>query len=158
MGRLALSRSTHGSILNESFKKNTYLHTTYSQSMQEYLSLGHMHRAPLESISIDRCFFLPYHGVIKKSSSTTRLRTVFNASAKAKYGKSFHDFFLVGPNLLAEKIDLFTLWRRYLFVFSADIGKMFRQILVRENDQHLQAIVWREREIQRKYNPSSLPL
>ena len=60
--------------------------------------------------------------------------------------KSLNDFLLVDPNLLVETIDLFTSWRRYTFVFSADIEKMFRQILVHEDDHHLQAIVWREEE------------
>ena len=129
--------------LERKFCKDSHLHTAYLQSMQEYIDLGHMRRVSLDSHSIDQCFFLPHHGVIKESSATTRLRTVFNASAKTKIGKSLNDFLLVGPNLLSETIDLLSSWRRYPFVFSADVEKMFRQILVQSEDQHFQAIVWR---------------
>ena len=131
--------------LERKFSKDPYLHSAYSQSMQEYLDLGYMHRVNLDSHAVNQCFFLPHHGVIKESSSTTRLRTVFNASAKTKIGKSLNDFLLVDPNLLSETIEPVTSWRRYAFVFSADIEKMFRQIVVQNEDQHLQAIVWRGR-------------
>jgi len=34
--------------------------------------------------------------------------------------------------------------RKYQFAFSADVEKMFRQILINKEDQDLQRIVWRE--------------
>ena len=128
--------------LENKFQMVSKLHTTYSQSMQYYLNLGHMRRVSIPDNNVDRCFFFPHHGVIKESSSTIRLRTVFNAS-RVRGGKSLNNFLLVGLNLLAEIIDLLTNWRLYRLIFAADIEKMFRQILVDDDDQHLQAIVWR---------------
>ena len=114
--------------------------------MREYQSLGHMHRASLNTLSMHRCFFLPHHGVVKESSTTTKLRTVFNASAKTKAGYSLNVFLHVGPNLFSGTVDLLTRWRQYSYVFSADVEKMFRQIIVHEADQHVQAVLWRESE------------
>ena len=139
--------------LERKFQTDPKLHTAYSQCIQEYLDLGHMRRVSITDDNVDRCYFLPHHGVIKESSSTTRLRTVFNASARVKGGKSLNNFLFVGPNLLAEIIDLLTNWRLYPWVFSADIEKMFRQILVEDDDQHLQAIVWRGGGSQRQSRP-----
>ena len=93
--------------------------------------------------------FLPHHGVIKENSNTTKLRTVFNASAKANKRFSLNDFLAVGSNLLPEIVDLVSKWCGYTCVFTADVEKMFRQIWVHEDDQKLQAIVWREEESER---------
>ena len=43
-------------------------------------------------------FYLPMHGVVKASSTTTKLRVVFDASAKSSSGYS-NDQLLPGPNL-----------------------------------------------------------
>ena len=57
-----------------------------------------------------------------------------------------NDFLHVGPNLLSDVVDLLTRWRQYLYVFSADVEKMFQQILVHEADQRVQAVLWRQKE------------
>ena len=56
---------------------------------------------------------------------------------KTNRGHSLNDFLLIGPNLLPELIDLITGWRKYPFVFAADVEKMFRQIWIHPDDQHL---------------------
>ncbi|XP_008217400.1 uncharacterized protein LOC103318053 [Nasonia vitripennis] len=44
---------------------------------------------------------------------------------------------------LQSDLELILLnWRRYLFAFTADIVKMFRQIKVQREDQDFQRIVW----------------
>ncbi|XP_076660003.1 uncharacterized protein LOC143363277 [Halictus rubicundus] len=58
-------------------------------------------------------------------------------------GKSINDFLLRGPNLLPNLADVLLKWRRHRFVFSADIEKMYRQILVHPEDRRWQRIVWR---------------
>ena len=102
---LALKMLTN---LEHKFQTDFNLQAAYSQTMQEYLDLGHIQRVSLPNHSTDRCFFLPHHGVIKESSTTTRLRTVFNAAARVKGGNSLNDFLFVGPNLLAVTMDLLT--------------------------------------------------
>jgi len=50
--------------------------------------------ADLNDIKSD--YFLPHHGVYKPLSSTTKLRVVFNASAKTTNGNSLNDLLLEG--------------------------------------------------------------
>ena len=64
-----------------------------------------------------------------------------SVQSSVRGGKSLNNFVLVGPNLLAEIIDLLTNWRLYPLVFAADIEKMFRQILVDDDDQHLHKLM-----------------
>ena len=86
-------------------------------------------------------FFLPHHGVLKESSFTTKLRTVFNRSSKLRSGVSLNDLLHAAPNLLPHLPDLICRWRQYGYVFSADFEKMFRQIKVHAI---YQTVLWRD--------------
>lgn len=89
-------------------------------------------------------YYLPHHAVLRPSSSTTKLRVVFDASAKTRNGNSLNDLLLIGPRLQQDLTSIVLLWRLHKIVFTADIAKMYRQILVDKKDQHLQRIIWRD--------------
>ena len=97
----------------------------------------------IEPSSSSDFFFLPHHGVWNESSSSTKLRTVFNGSAKLPDGKSLNDLLHVGRNLLKSPVDMICPNRHFKVALSADIEKMYRQILVHEEDKKYQAIIWR---------------
>lgn len=97
--------------------------------------------APQDS---SRAFYLPHHGVVRDSSSTTKLRVVFNGSQNTNLGHALNDDFLVGPKVQTDLADVLLRWRQYPVAFSSDIVKIYRQILVHEDDQDLQRILWRE--------------
>ena len=45
----------------------------------------------------NKCFYLPHHCVFKEDSTTTKLRVVFDGSAKTTKGVSINDALMVGP-------------------------------------------------------------
>lgn len=47
-------------------------------------------------------FYLPHHCVFKPTSTTTKLRVVFDASAKTANGYSFNDALYTGPVIQDE--------------------------------------------------------
>ncbi|XP_073950917.1 uncharacterized protein [Choristoneura fumiferana] len=129
--------------LEKRMARNESLSTTYKKFINEYEQLQHMRLAdPLTSQLTSPCY-LPHHGVLKLDSATTALRVVFNASAKTSSGYSLNDLMECGPNLQQDLQGLILKWRTHKYVVTADIEKMFRQFLIREADQHLQTIVWR---------------
>ena len=68
--------------------------------LDEYIEMDHAELVPKEDLDKpdkDR-YYLPMHGVRKESSSTTRLRIMFDASAKTSSGHSLNDQ-LTGPSL-----------------------------------------------------------
>ena len=74
------------------FEKDEQVKVAYNDFMSEYLSLNRMvlaAKAPVQK-DADDCYFLPHHGVWKVSSSTTKLRTVFNGSSRTKSGYSLN--------------------------------------------------------------------
>ena len=83
------------------FRQNQSLHKEYTSFMQEYLNLGHM--SPLDSydLSINKSniFYLPHHAVVKSTSTTTKLRVVFDGSAKTSNNLSLNDTLMVGPTV-----------------------------------------------------------
>ena len=59
------------------------------------------HTEPVPQADLEKppneVFYLPIHVVCKESSTTTKVRAVFNASAKTSTGTSLNDVLLVGP-------------------------------------------------------------
>ncbi|XP_033229628.1 uncharacterized protein LOC117181169 [Belonocnema kinseyi] len=128
--------------LERSLGGNPELKDKYITFMSEYSELDHMSED--KSASIYDGYFLPHHAIIKQSSLTTKLRTVFDASAKTSNGNSLNDILMVGPNIQEDLFSLLIRFRSHIFAITVDIEKMYRQILVTENDQKFQKILWRE--------------
>ena len=130
--------------LEERFKKKPQLQKACSEQIKNFEELNHMvlyEPRSLEQADTNQ-FFLPHHGVLKESSSTPELRTVFNGSAKLRSGVSLNDLLHAGTNLLPHLPDLICAWQQYKYVFSADIEKMFRQIAVHQADWKYQSVLW----------------
>jgi len=87
---------------------------------------------------------MPHHCIIKESSTTAKLRVVFNASSKTTSGISLNDALMAGPVLQQDLLSILLRFRKFRFVITADIAKMYRQVLVEEDQVALQRIVWRE--------------
>lgn len=67
--------------------------------------------------------FIPRHAVIKESSTTTKLRVVFDATFKPFFGSSLNDKLMVGPKVQTDVIDIILRWRKYKFTFTGDVEK-----------------------------------
>ncbi|XP_046399958.1 uncharacterized protein LOC124166473 [Ischnura elegans] len=118
------------------------LNIAYIHFMEEYENLGHMVTVPHADAHKQSSYYMPHHEVVR-TDGTQKIRVVFNASRSCTTGFSLNDFLKSGPKLQLDLPMLLTRWRMYKYVFSADIVKMFRQILVREDDADYQRIVWR---------------
>ncbi|XP_055943547.1 uncharacterized protein LOC129974765 [Argiope bruennichi] len=132
-GLLGDSKALANVRLNQTVKrlhKNPMMKNLYKEFIAEYESLGHMEKA-----NNDLCegsYYLPHHGVYKPENSTTKLRVVFNASAPSTSGQSLNDLLLAGA--VKENIfEIMSRFRTYKYAFTADIKKMYRQILIDES-------------------------
>ncbi|XP_015437066.1 PREDICTED: uncharacterized protein LOC107192351 [Dufourea novaeangliae] len=123
------------------FRKDEDFERAYRAFMHDYATLEYMEVARRPPLGLH--FYLPHHGVLKATTTTTKLRVVFNGSRSTSSGKSLNDCLYTGPNLLPPLADVFQRWRRHLVTFTADVEKMYRQILVHEDDQDYQWILWR---------------
>ncbi|XP_011858578.1 PREDICTED: uncharacterized protein LOC105556116 [Vollenhovia emeryi] len=116
--KIALRRLNH---VERAFKGNLTYRDRYTPFMFEYVKLGHMSIVSDPVSDPENIVYLPHHGVFKESSTSTKLRVVFDASAKNNVGVSLNDALHIG----------------------ADLQKMFRQVLVHPDDRDFQRILWR---------------
>ncbi|XP_008183820.1 uncharacterized protein LOC103309643 [Acyrthosiphon pisum] len=79
--------------------RNNTLKTQYAEFMRDYLTAGHMELIPPAEHGNPYHYYIPHHCVIKPDSLTTKLRVVFNASAKTSAGISLNESMYTGPKL-----------------------------------------------------------
>ncbi|XP_012217595.2 uncharacterized protein [Linepithema humile] len=139
------SRNTAACLLRSLRRRlstNLGLKEAYFEFLREYEELGHMRKVTTASAPSCQHVYIPHHPIIRESSSTTRLRVVFNASSRTSNNTSLNDHLLTGPKLQADLAAVILRWRQCRYVYSADIAKMYRQILVDPRDVDHQRIIW----------------
>lgn len=117
----------------------------FSTAVEDYFSSGHSEEVPVADArkSPEETYYLPMHGVKKESSSSTKFRVVFDASAKSSTGHSLNDTLLPGPALHPLLPSVLTSFRSFPIVFSADISRMFREIGVNASEYDYQRYLQR---------------
>lgn len=132
--------------LERRFKHDPSFHSKYNDFLREYERLGHMTLdtgcTPSPENSKTK-YFIPHHGVIRDSSTTTKLRVVFDASAPTSTGVSLNDIQMVGPVVQDDLFSILTRFRQHKYVVSGDLEKMYRGIQLSPDQRSLQKIVFR---------------
>ncbi|GBN38120.1 hypothetical protein AVEN_60429-1, partial [Araneus ventricosus] len=88
--------------------------------------------------------FLPHHPVFKENS-TTKVRPVFDGSAKERNTPSINDCLEKGPNLVELIPSLMNRFRVGKYGVIADIKKAFLQIGLQERDRPYLRFLWKDR-------------
>nr|CAI5846010.1 unnamed protein product [Callosobruchus analis] len=115
----------------------------YHKVMREYIDLGHMEKVTRQENVNNREYYMCHHGVVREDSLSTALRVVFDASAPSSTGYYLNHLQMVGATLQEVLFSILVRFRKHNFVIAADIAKMYRCVLVSEEDRDLQRIVWR---------------
>lgn len=123
----------------EKCRKNATYKENYDKFMQEMLDLGHMVEATQPPKPNEQVYYIPHHGIFSSKS----FRVVFDGSCKTSNGLSLNDAQFVGPRLQRDLREILIRFRRNEFAVSADIRKMFRQVLLTPDQWNLQRIFWR---------------
>ncbi|XP_066595379.1 uncharacterized protein [Prorops nasuta] len=125
--------------LERKLNANSDLKREYEQVIIEYLRLGHA------TIIEDQesGYYMPHHAVLKDSSNTTKLRVVFDASMKTNTSLSLNDILSIGPTIQEKLFEHLIRFRTYKYVVTGDIEKMYRQVLVADEDRKFQKFLWR---------------
>ncbi|XP_020296284.1 uncharacterized protein LOC109861165 [Pseudomyrmex gracilis] len=130
--------------LERRFQRDTDLKDQYTQFIKEYLALGHMRLLDSQPVDDSMSCYLPHHCVYKVTSQSRKLRVVFDASCKTSSGVSLNDALMVGPVVQQDLMSILIRFRSFRYVFTADIVKMYRQVLLDPSQTRLQRILWRD--------------
>ncbi|GFS85646.1 integrase catalytic domain-containing protein [Trichonephila clavipes] len=94
--------------------------------LQEYEDLGHMKEIQADGSGVS--FYMPHHGAYHTEKSTTKLKTVFNASSLSTSGKSLNSIQFNGGLIQEDLFSIMIRFRKHKYAFTSDIEKMFRMI------------------------------
>lgn len=92
-------------------KKNCALGTEYSQIIQAYVEKGYLRRVEPDELLPPEVWYLPHSPVIRMDKTTTKVRIVFDCSAKTD-GVSLNDAICVGPKLQKDLFDTLIRFRK----------------------------------------------
>ncbi|XP_026478309.1 uncharacterized protein LOC113384765 [Ctenocephalides felis] len=124
--------------------KNKDLNLAYSNFINEYVKLSHAELTSLTGEDFDNKYYFLLHHPVFKDGNVNKIRVVFDASCKTSTGLSLNNVMHTGPKLQQDLFSILIRFRCHLYVFVADIVKMYRQIKVRDADANLQLIIWRD--------------
>ena len=141
------TQATNRAVANDRSLKRKGNLSAFQQVMGEYEVMGHSQEVnETEHPNNPQSYYMPVHAVIKESSTSTKLRPVFDASAKTTSGYSLNDILEVGPTLYPTIDKILLRFRLPLVAVSSDIGKMYPQVKLHPDDQPLHRYIWRKSE------------
>ena len=90
---------------------------------------------------VEKVHYLPHHGVIRDDKQTTKLRIVYDASAK-EGGPSLNDCLYAGPPFGQFIFDILVRFRLHQVAMVADIEKAFLMVSVAKKDMDVLRFLW----------------
>ena len=155
--KLPLKESiTLGNSLDQAMKRFNFLERRldlkpdlrkrYQAFIREFLDVNHIEEVPPDQLNCppEKCFYLPHQCVFKEDSTTTKLRVIFDGSAKTTSGISINDAMMIGPVVQDDLFSIITRFRFYKIALSGDIEKMYRQVGLKEEDRDFHRLLWRD--------------
>ena len=122
----------------------------YGNIIAEQERKGFIERVP-EDDNTSHTHYIPHHPV-RKESSTTPIRIVYDCSCKQSHDSpSLNDCLHAGPPFLNDLSAILLRFRQHSFAFSADIEKAFLHVFLDETDRDDTRFLW----LSDPNNPSS---
>ena len=120
------------------------LHRT-PELLQEYDNIirEQIHKQIVEPVKMSKTQdYIPHHPVIRTDKSTTKIRIVYDASAKGSNGLSLNNCLHKGPKFDQNIINILLRFRVHRIAFSADIEKAFLMVGIAESDRDVLRFLW----------------
>ena len=114
----------------------------YDKIIREQLQEGIVEEVP-DNPSGNRTTYIPHQAVIREDAATTKVRIVYDASAKARKGtKSLNECLHTGPSLNPLLYAMLLKFRMHPIVLMADIKQAFLQIEIVPEDRDVMRFLW----------------
>ena len=121
-------------------KKDTVLLKRYNDIFLNQMELGIIEPAN-ENVSSGNCNYILHHPVIREDKNTSKVRIVFDPSAKSD-GPSLNECLYKGPQLNHLVFDILIRFRSVAIALTSDIEKAFLQISINENNRDYLLFFW----------------
>jgi len=104
----------------------------YDDTIQEQIQMRILEDVPADDKRSTQVYYLPHHAVIRTDKSTTKLRIVCDASARAEGKPSLNEYLHVGPKFNQKLLNILVRFRAHRVAVTADIEKAFLMVSVEE--------------------------
>lgn len=94
-----------------------------------------------QQLNGNRVHYLPHHAVIRQQHDTTKVRVVYDASAKSQ-GPSLNNCLHVGPKSNQKIFEILLRFRIHQFALTADIERAFLMMSVAPEDCDVLRFLW----------------
>ena len=123
-------------------KKNE-LYEEYNAIIEEQLQKGIVEAAP--EIPTGNEYYIPHKAVVKKEAESTKLRIVYESSAREDNTKpSLNDCLHPGPSLQNQLWDILVKSRFNPVLLTGDLKKAFLQIRIKQEERDSLRFHWKE--------------
>ena len=136
--RMALRRLEN---TEKRFKKSKDVAQAYNKCTERYVQKGYVTKVQEPERSKSRCY-LPHFLVLRPDKDTTKMRIVFDASAKYE-GHSLNDLIYQGPKLQRELFDVLLRFTRQPVALLCDIAEMYLRIGLAHEGKPFHRFLWR---------------
>ena len=118
----------------------------YNQIIEDQVNKGIVEKIPAEEGDVkesETVHYLPHHAVIRSDRETTKLRIVYDGSAKPpERNHSLNDCLQTGPNHTPQLFDTLVKFRWHKIGLTADIEKAFLMVGINEADRDMLRFLW----------------
>ena len=114
---------------------------TSNTSLEEYDAIIHeqLEEGVVEEVEMpakEKGFYIPHKTVIRENAATTKMRVVYDASARAKdTAPSLNEFLETEPPLQNQIWGVLVRGRFHAVAIAGDLRKAFLQVRIREDDR-----------------------
>ena len=121
----------------------------YKKIIGKHLEKGYVTKVPLMEDNQAVRWYLPHFPVVKKDRSTTKVRIVFDASAKYN-NVALNDVIHQGPKLQNDLFSVLLRFRRYPIALACDIAEMYLRVELYPKDRPYHQFLWRDMDVKKK--------
>ena len=129
------------------FKEPEVIHE-YNQIIEDHVNKGIVEKVATEENKgkeNERVHYLPHHAVIRRDRETSKLRIVYDGSAKPTgRNHSLNDCLETRPNYTPQLFGTLVKFRWHKIGLTADIEKAFLMIGITEKDKDMVRFLWLE--------------
>ena len=135
--------------LHYKLKKDQNLLSEYHKIIQDQQGNGIIERVTKSNseteLEVKGTHYSPHHAVVRKDRETTKVRIVYDGSAKnSKEGRSLNDCLQIGDNYIPHIFDMLTKFRWNAIGLTADIEKAFLMVGIKPEDRDMLRFLWFE--------------
>ena len=124
-------------------KQSPHIFKEYDNIIQDQISQGIVEIVsdPWNTSRSNQIHYLPHHGVVREDKSTTKLRVVFDASARTS-GPSLNDCLYTGASFKQRIADILVRFCLFPVGLVADIEKAFLMVSIADDDKDVYRFLW----------------